>query len=207
LDLTEKEPSLMAVTTAEKPRSRSKLTKALVATGVGVALLAGGGGTFAAWSSTQTVKPGTVTAGELALSAPTDGGTWSSASTGKIDSIAAYRIVPGEVLTYTQNVGVTATGSALTYELGTNLTSPEVVTDNELAAALDQSAVISVNGKPVTEPLEATEGVTSVQVTVTITFPFSSGNETQKDSVNLKNVQVIATQTAPINAASAGPIG
>lgn len=186
----------MVMTTAEKPRSRSKLTKALVATGVGVALLAGGGGTFAAWTSEATVKPGAVSSGQLTLGAPS-GGTWSSESTGDIKDIATYRIVPGETLTFTQDVTVTAAGKALSYNLGTNLANPTVVTSNELASVLIQNATFTVDGDPVSGPLDAAVGTRTVEVTATIDFPFGSTNATQLKTVNLKNVVLTATQVGP----------
>jgi len=183
---------------AETPRSRSKLTKALVATGVGVALLAGGGGTFAAWSDSATVRPGSIMSGQLKFGALT-GGSWRSDSEGPISNIADYRIVPGETLIYSQSVELIAEGAALTYEFGTNVSAPAVTVDSELADVLEQKAVITVGGNEATGPVEMKEGRQVVAVELAITVPFDAveGTTAQNQKVNLENVTLTATQTAP----------
>lgn len=111
-------------TSKDTPVARSTIPgKTLVAGAaagaLGVALLAGGGGTFAAWSDTATVAPGTVTAGTLAVEID-GGGTWAGAD-GTITDIAAYRIVPGDVLTYTLPVGVEVEGDHLEAQLSAEI--------------------------------------------------------------------------------------
>ncbi|WP_418606250.1 hypothetical protein [Georgenia sp. SUBG003] len=92
---------------------------------------------------------------------------------------------------------MTAEGEALEYTLGTNLADPSVVGSEELAAALEQSAEFTVNGDDVTDPLTAAVGTRTVVVTAKIVFPYESGNETQLQTVNLKNVVLRASQVGP----------
>jgi alternate signal-mediated exported protein len=186
---------------AETPRSRSKLTKALVATGVGIALLAGGGGTFAAWSSKADLESASIKSGSLELAASPTGGSWRSESTGPISDIGNYHIVPGESLVFTQNVDLVARGAALKYTIGTNLDTRTVTGDGALATALKPT--IKVNDVAMTEPADIPVGTRKLNVEVTIAFPFESGNGTQNQVVNLENFQVTATQTVPTAASGA----
>ena len=87
-----------------------KMTKGAVVTGLGVALLLGGGGTLAVWNADDTADIGIVTAGDLNLDAKA--GVWTSnLASQPITNIASYRIIPGEKLTYTQEIDVTLKGN------------------------------------------------------------------------------------------------
>jgi alternate signal-mediated exported protein len=79
----------------------NKMTKGAIATGIGVALLLGGGGTLALWSDSEKSNADPIAAGNLDLELPAPG-TWSSNMTGNIKSISTYHVVPGEQLTYRQ---------------------------------------------------------------------------------------------------------
>ncbi|PFG39094.1 alternate signal-mediated exported protein [Georgenia soli] len=189
----------MAVTTAEKPRSRSKLTKALVATGVGVALLAGGGGTFAAWTSEATVDPGSITSGKLQLVQPAEEGRWRSVTTNKgIQNISAYDIVPGETLTYTQNIQLVAEGAALEFELDANIDGASGAIDDDVVSALEETAQITVNGAKFDGPMIMRQGAKNLEVQVRITLPADTTEQDQ--SFILKKITVSARQTAPADA-------
>ncbi|MDQ0673701.1 alternate signal-mediated exported protein [Pseudarthrobacter siccitolerans] len=85
----------------------NKATKGAIAAGAAGILLAGGAGTFALWSDSQNVNAGTVSTGKLDL-AVNPNGVWS-------EDLAT--IVPGDSLTYTTAVTVSATGDNLTGEL------------------------------------------------------------------------------------------
>jgi alternate signal-mediated exported protein len=91
------------------------LTKGALVTGLGVALLLGGGGTLAVWNAGQDSQAGTITAGDLNLQAQPS--VWTSSASGTIRNINAYRMVPGEKLTYTQAIDVTLVGSGLRAKL------------------------------------------------------------------------------------------
>lgn len=93
----------------------NKLTKGAVALGVGTALMLGGAGTFAYWNQSVQAGGGTITAGNLELTAET--GKWTGPDGQPIDDISKYRIVPGDKLTYTQDLNVTLEGSKIAANL------------------------------------------------------------------------------------------
>ena len=88
------------------------LIKGALVCGVGVALMVGGGGTLAVWNAAADAGAGTIASGNLDLRAQA-AGTWSSSISGPIADIAAYKVVPGETLTYTQPLSVTLEGDNL----------------------------------------------------------------------------------------------
>ncbi|MCC2594706.1 alternate-type signal peptide domain-containing protein [Tessaracoccus sp. OS52] len=89
----------------------NKMIKGAVVSGVGVALLLGGGGTLAVWNSAQESSAGQIVAGDLNLEA--GAGSWKSNLSGAISDISTYRVIPGETLTYTQPLTVTLVGDEL----------------------------------------------------------------------------------------------
>jgi alternate signal-mediated exported protein len=196
---------------AETTRSRSKLTKALVATGVGVALLAGGGGTFAAWSDQAEVTTGTrISSGELRLEA-VEAGTWMNVKGHAVTSQAladgTYKIVPGDALTYTQTINLHAAGDLLVGTLSTNLDSlviNDVSGQGGLAERLKKAATLTVDDK-VQTGLEATitptGGIQKAVVAVTIAFDEQTADLlAQNTTVSLSNLEILLTQT-PIDPA------
>ena len=85
--------------TTTAPRSTAAW-KAVAAAGIGVALLAAGGATFAEWSDSEDAATGTrITAGVLDLEG--GAGTWTNAGgddvTADIED-GSYRVVPGDAL-------------------------------------------------------------------------------------------------------------
>ncbi|MDI3329714.1 MAG: alternate-type signal peptide domain-containing protein [Micrococcus sp.] len=102
-----------------------KMTTGAILTGLGVALLLGGGGTLAVWNAEATSETGTIAAGNLDLKA--EAGTWRNGTGKKID-VTSYKIVPGETLTYTQPVTVTLSGDRMVAKLtqhGSGIASAE----------------------------------------------------------------------------------
>jgi alternate signal-mediated exported protein len=94
----------------------NKMTKGALATGLGVALLVGGGGTLAVWNTAAKVENvGTIQSGDMELKA--EGGVWTNAATTKITDITDYQIVPGDKLTFTQPVEITLKGDLMQAEL------------------------------------------------------------------------------------------
>ncbi|WP_170163253.1 alternate-type signal peptide domain-containing protein [Bogoriella caseilytica] len=92
------------------------MTKGAVAIGAGVVLLLGGAGTYALWSVTETLD-GAVATGDLNLEL--DGaGTWEM--NGEAFDPATDHIVPGDTVTYTQALTVTAVGENLNARLSIN---------------------------------------------------------------------------------------
>ncbi|MGF9662201.1 alternate-type signal peptide domain-containing protein [Arthrobacter crystallopoietes] len=94
----------------------NKMTKGAIATGIGVALLLGGGGTLAVWSDSVKSGAGTITAGNLDLESKLDG-MWESDVTGPVGDINEYLVVPGETLTYTENLTAVVDGNGIEAEL------------------------------------------------------------------------------------------
>lgn len=92
----------------------NKMAKGAIATAAGVVLLIGGGGTLAWWSDTAESKAGTIATGDLDLHA--DNNSWSLQNGGTID-IATYKMVPGDVLVFTQDVDITVKGNNLAADL------------------------------------------------------------------------------------------
>ena len=93
----------------------NKMAKGALAIGVGAALLLGGGGTLATWNATQNSSAGSIASGELKLEAGT--GTWTSNMTAGTIRAADYKMVPGEKLSYTQDLTATLVGDRITANL------------------------------------------------------------------------------------------
>ncbi len=94
-----------------------KILTGAIAAAAGVALLAGGGGTFAAWNSTASINSSTITTGYLYL----DGGAggWYSDATGTTP-VSDNTMIPGETYYYV--------ASATLHAKGTNLAASLAVT-------------------------------------------------------------------------------
>ncbi len=180
----------------------NKLVKGSVAAAVGIALLMGGAGTLAFWNDQASIAGGTITAGTLSIAVPstapsTDG--WKSGTTA-IPSISAFRIVPGDTLTYTKTFTVTATGNNLTATAGIGALSivgaSSSAADTALAALLTKSATFTVGGVTTTT-VNAAAGTQTVVVTATIAFPNSTAaidNPAKLGSVSLAAFNLTLTQ-------------
>lgn len=181
----------------------NKLLKGAIAGAAGVALLLGGAGTFALWNDTATVNGGTIVAGNLDVTTDVSSGGWSDVD-GPID-LTTFMAVPGDVLTYTKDVEVTATGDNLvaTLALGAAAISPSssAAADSALAGYLTKTAVLSVSGAAISgsgPTYTVAEGTGLATVTVTITFPkhatAGAENSTMDGSVSLDGLNVTLTQ-------------
>jgi alternate signal-mediated exported protein len=179
----------------------NKLTKGSIAAAAAVALLLGGAGTFANWNATSAVAGGDITAGSLSI-AGAGAGSWSDTKGAGI-ILGDYRIMPGDVLTFTQDFDVTADGHSLLATL--SLTGGAIVAvestdaaDVALANALGNSAALTATGLGTdgNGGYIVPVGTTSVTVTVTITFPKgdSVDNDSQKGVVSLSGMSVTLTQ-------------
>lgn len=193
----------------------NKLLKGAIAGAAGLTLLLGGAGTFALWNSSTSITGGNIQSGELTL-AGGGAGVWKDKANAVIPTISAYKIVPGDVLTYTKDLTVTATGATLTADLALADASIVAVTvattadpaadaaqqaaNNALKTSLTNQAVVTakvvdtlISNTAYVVPANAT---TTIAVTVTITFPSSvSGTTGMLGSVNLSDVAVTLTQT------------
>ena len=174
-----------------KGNTMNKLVKGAVATAAGVALLMGGAGTFAYWNDSVGITGGTITAGNLVVTDATPtSGVWTVLKNGAgtattITNIATFTASPGDKLTYTKKVSITATGDNLTATLALGAGSITAATtgtaDTALAAYLSKTATISASGTGIapigtTGTYLITPGTTGilnspVTVTVTINYP------------------------------------
>jgi alternate signal-mediated exported protein len=188
----------------------NKLVKGSIAAATGIALLMGGAGSLALWNDSASVAGGTITAGTLTVAAATpvpstDG--WKN-NAGSIN-IASYRVVPGETLTYTKTMTVTAIGDRLTANVSVDTSTVTPATagnaaDIALAGFIQKNATFTVNGgtavvAPATASITATPTAKTVVVTVSITFPSGAAgaeNSAKNGAVNLIAFAVNVVQTA-----------
>ncbi|MGM7668608.1 alternate-type signal peptide domain-containing protein [Microbacterium sp. A93] len=172
-----------------------KMTKGAIVTGLGVALLLGGGGTLAVWNADQASNAGAITAGDLNLTAHT--GVWTSDVTGRIDDVNAYRVVPGETLTYEQPVTVALEGDGMRATL-----SVKGAADNGFAATdgVTVSDVTLTNEDGLSISDELTPAVDGA-FTASATFAFESyegqGRAGVNESVDLSGIHYVLEQVAP----------
>lgn len=168
------------------------LIKGTAAIALGAALLLGGGGTLANWNASATQTPGTIVAGDLNV---VNGvGTWTDRNEATID-ITTYKVVPGDKLTFTQDLNVTLVGDKMAADIAT---SGITATNGFTPANVTVSApILTVNDEPVSNPLTPT-GATQT-VTATITFEFKSTTANRADvnaTYNFNNVGFTLTQVA-----------
>ncbi|MDJ0338573.1 alternate-type signal peptide domain-containing protein [Cryobacterium sp. PH31-O1] len=190
----------------------NKLLVSAIAGAAGLTLLLGGAGTFALWNSSATLSGGTITAGTLLVSdtAPSNG-VWKSGPT--VISLGSYRIVPGDTLTYTKTVDITATGDNLIATLAvdpatvvpTNSATPA---DVRLAAYITRNAVLAITGAGITgtsptftiTPTATGVAARTATVTVTLAFPKNTvagfENDAKLGSVNLNALAVTLLQAS-----------
>lgn len=175
----------------------NKFTKGAIATGAGVVLLLGGAGTFALWNDEASVNGGTVTSGVLDISAGTTG-TWNDVTSGSAVpiNIGTFKVVPGDVLEFTQNVQITATGNNLEGELtvdGSSITGA-------LASKLDIDFIatgtgVTGSGTDTLTITPGTTGVTNLAVKVRVTFPASTTDQVgQNETANLSGLTLLLEQ-------------
>ena len=159
----------------------SALIKGTAAVAVGAGLLLGGGGTLASWNASDTQTPGTIVAGDLNVTAAT--GVWKDRA-GATTDISSYKVVPGDKLTYTQDLNVVLTGN----KMAANITTSGTGADNGFTPAnvVVTGPALKVGSTPVSNPLTSSQTVTA-----SITFEFLSSTTGRTDvgkSYNFGNV-------------------
>jgi len=141
----------------------NKMTKGALATGLGAALLIGGGGTLAVWNTTAEKQAGSIATGDLQLTA--NQGTWTNSKGTTVD-LATYKAVPGDKLTFTQPVTVALDGDLMKAHLTVTdkLTAPGTAPYLEVGeTTLKDSAKNTVTGSLNKD----SDGVYTASVTVT----------------------------------------
>lgn len=170
----------------------STLVKGTAAIAVGAALLLGGGGTLANWNAEATAAPGTIVSGDLNV-VKSANGVWKDRVGTVIPDITAYKVVPGDKLTFTQDLTVTLVGNKMAANVATTGIS---ATNGFTPANVSVSApALTVGGTAVANPLKPTGS--DQTVTATITFEFLSSTTGRADttaSYNFNNVAFQLTQ-------------
>ncbi|MDT0168051.1 alternate-type signal peptide domain-containing protein [Pseudarthrobacter sp. BRE9] len=171
----------------------STLIKGTAAIAVGAALLLGGGGTLASWNAEATTAPGTIVSGDLNV-ARTVAGVWKDRAGATID-ITTYKVVPGDKLTFTQDLAVTLVGNKMAANVATTgITATNGFTPANVTVS---APVLTVGGAAVANPLKPTATGADQTVTATITFEFLSSTTGRADttaSYNFNNVAFQLTQ-------------
>ena len=171
----------------------STLVKGTAAIAVGAALLLGGGGTLANWNAAASTNPGTIVAGDLNV-VKNAAGVWKDRSGTTID-ISTYRVVPGDKLTFTQDLTVTLVGNKMAANVATTgITATNGFTPANVSVS---APALTVGGTDVANPLKPTPSAADQTVTATITFEFLSSTTGRADttaSYNFNNVAFQLTQ-------------
>lgn len=172
----------------------NKLTKSAIAGAAGIALLLGGAGSLAYWNSSATIAGATINAGTLTIAA--NGAATTTYTTG---GGAVTLIVPGDSVTVTQNVTVSATGDHLNAKLEIDETGllgslkTLITTPVSVTAYAGASAV----GFPLNN-MTAAQAATITSVKVVVVFPNTVGNtngtEGQGGDLQLGTLKVKLTQ-------------
>ncbi|MCQ9163340.1 MULTISPECIES: alternate-type signal peptide domain-containing protein [unclassified Arthrobacter] len=178
----------------------NKMVKGAIATGVGVILLVGGGGTLATWNQAQQANMGSVVSGDLNLAATN--GKWTNAAGTVIPDITAYHVVPGDVLTYTQDVTVTLTGDLMQAKLAVTGAGQDGTGATAFGGAATLSPTTLTKGTqilPDTILTPADSGV--VKASTTFTFNTSTTGRTATNATyNLGGIGYALVQQAPASA-------
>jgi alternate signal-mediated exported protein len=169
----------------------SLLIKGTAALAVGAGLLLGGGGTLAWWNAADAAAPGTVVAGDLNV-AKAGPGVWKDRA-GNTITIASYKVVPGDKLTFTQDLNVTLVGN----KMAATLTAAGTGAESGFTPAnvvVSDPVLTNAAGAVLANPLTSSQNVTA-----TITFEFKSATSGRTDTTaeyNLGNVSFTLQQIA-----------
>jgi alternate signal-mediated exported protein len=174
------------------------MIKGSIAGATGVALLMGGFGTYALWSDSEDLEAGTVQSGELDIATST--GTWDDTRTaGAGDWSASHKLVPGDVVTYTQVFDVKATGKNMKGQI---TYTPATLTGD--FTTLQTDVDVTSNSGTVTETAPDSNnfvftgpfGTAELTAVVTYTLPASTSNQVDQDAEGtLPAAQFLIEQT------------
>jgi alternate signal-mediated exported protein len=190
----------------------NRFAKGAIAGAAGIALLLSGAGSFALWNGTATAAAGTVQSGTMTI-ATTPGSTpaWTvthGSTTTSIASIGTFRVVPGDVLTLTQKIDITATGDNLSAILSidpTSVTIGNTTASRELATAFAQGMSVTIPGAlpvgivagPVANTYKVSGALGSKTLTVvasSVFDPTTSGTTAQGGTIDLTKLAFTLAQ-------------
>jgi alternate signal-mediated exported protein len=166
----------------------STIIKGSAAIALGAALLLGGGGTLANWNAEATATPGTIVAGDLNIQ--TAAGTWTDRNGVTIPDINAYKVVPGDKLTFKQDLTVTLHGN----KMAANVATAGVTPNNGFTATnvAVSPVALTVGSAALANPLVAAAGTQTV--TATVSFEFLSSTAGRDDVNKSYNFNTVAFQ-------------
>lgn len=168
----------------------NKMTKGTLATGVGIALLLGGGGTLAVWNTAAEANAGTIANGNLALSAGT--GIWTNAK-GTTITLGKYKAVPGEVLTFSQPVTVALEGDLMK----ANLTVTDKLASSASYLTVGPTTLSGAQG-PITDEALTKDSSGTYTAKVNVTFKAETDGTTGVNATNeLGKIGFKLAQLAP----------
>lgn len=185
MDTTRKTTPPADPTEGGRRRDPRQVRRAVTAGTLGLLLLTGTGGTFAKWSVEKAVaETGTIAAGKLDLTL--SDGTWTQ--NGHPIDITTYRIVPGDVLTYSAAATPTIVGDNLTAHLSVSL--PTSLGDLSKHLAL---SALTVNGEAA-DKVQLSPGANPLRIAFTITFEGVDGTTGMSETANLSDIKVSLNQ-------------
>lgn len=161
----------------------NKMAKGALATGVGVALLLGGGGTLATWNASADATAGSIVAGELNLVSTT--GTWTNAAGVQID-LQNYKIVPGETIKYSQPLEIKLDGPELKATLTPDLNGS---TDSFRGMATYDYSIKSAAGRELKGQILTQKDAGAATVTATVTLSKDAKNDMQKVAQDVSKIR------------------
>lgn len=152
-----------------------KLLKASIAGAAGIALLAGGAGTFAAWQDSAQISVSSIQSGKLDIAAVANG-KWVDAKGQTITNIANYLVVPGDKLTYTQDLTVEATGTNLAATLTNSVLTASNSLANDVTVGFDVTAAGSIVTRNADKTYTVTPGAGTSTLTAKVVVEFPAGS-------------------------------
>lgn len=182
-----------------------KSTKGALAAGAAAVLLLGGAGTLAYWTDDASVNGGSVSSGDLSLTAGACDPTWVYAPGNAQAGVAVTDIVPGDAITKSCTFTIGAEGDNLTAAPDVPDTISYTTTPAQgpgSTLSLDVDATFELDGAPFTDASVITEDNDGDVLTadVVVTFPFGTAttvnaNDTQDLDVAFADLTVTLTQT------------
>lgn len=158
------------------------MMKGAIAGATGIALLMGGFGTYAVWSDSENLAANGVQSGQLNID--TSAGTYDDDSTAAAgDWSASDKMVPGDVVTYTQEFTIKGDGKNL--EGTISYTEPSLT--STFSPNLDYSVEVTSSSATVTETtannfkFDDEFGTATLTAVVTYELPSSTGGTTNQN--------------------------
>ncbi|MFV0253188.1 MAG: alternate-type signal peptide domain-containing protein [Beutenbergiaceae bacterium] len=169
-----------------------KTTRGALAAAAAALLLVGGAGTLAYWTAEQTLSGGSVTSGELTLSAPTCDSDWVYAAGNASAGSTVTLIVPGDTIVKECTFTIGAQGDNLEAAFSTPATVPIATVPASSTFSANVAATYTIGGT--TAPATITEANDGDTVTATIEVEFPFGDDT---TINANDTQdVVASLDA-----------